>query len=81
MNLSDIAQMAVTNVKTEGKAIVEATVTGVYATDVLQAEGRAEYFLADVAKANGEVVSADRWELVQKGDGMAKTWSVRFFCS
>lgn len=81
MNLSDIKSLAVSNVKTEGKAIVEATVENVYATNVLQAEGRAEKFLDMVARDNGEVVSADRWEVVKRGDGMAETWSIRFFAA
>ena len=81
MNLSDIKELAVSDIKTEGNAIVEATVLNVYANDVLQAEYRAEKFLAMVAKDNGEVVSTDRWETVKAGDGMAETWTIRFFAS
>lgn len=81
VNLNDIAKIRLTDVKTNGKAIVEATVENVYALDVLQAEGRAEYFLAFVAKENGEVVSADRWEVVKAGDGKLETWTIKFTCS
>lgn len=81
MNLSDIKQIRLTNIKTEGKAIVEATVENVYALDVLQAEYRAEKFLALVAKDNGEVVSADRWEVLKAGDGNLETWTIKFTAS
>lgn len=81
MKLEDIKALTLTNVKTEGKAIVEAHVEGVYAVEILQAEGRAEKFLDMVAKDNGEVVSCDRWECLKKGDGMAETWTIRFFCA
>lgn len=81
MNLSDIKQIRLTNIKTEGKAIVEATVENVYALDVLQAEYRAEKFLALVAKDNGEVVSTDRWEVLKAGDGNLETWTIKFTAS
>lgn len=81
MNLSDIKQIRLTDVKTNGKAIVGATVENVYALDVLQAEYRAEKFLALVAKDNGEVVSTDRWEVVKAGDGNLETWTIKFTAS
>lgn len=81
MNLSDIKQIRLTDVKTNGKAIVEATVENVYALDVLQAEYRAEKFLALVAKDSGEVVSTDRWEVVKAGDGNLETWTIKFTAS
>lgn len=81
MKLEDISQIRVTDVKTYGNAVIEATVENIYALDVLQAEYRAETFLAFVAKENGEVVSADRWGVVKAGDGKLETWTIKFTCS
>jgi hypothetical protein len=78
MNLNDIKTIAATNVKVEGKAIVEATIENVYALDTLQAEYRAEVFLSKLAESNGQVNSCDRWELVEAGDGKLKTWTIKF---
>jgi hypothetical protein len=79
MKLEDIAQIRVTDIVTEGSEIVEATVENIYAHDVLQAEYRAETLLNMVASDNGETVKADRWLTVQQGDGMTKTWTIRFY--
>lgn len=79
MKLSDIKQIRVTDLKLEGNEIIEATVENVYATEVLQAEGRAEIFLYAEAERNGQTVKADRWHELKTGDGMAETWSIRFY--
>lgn len=81
MNLSDIKQINVTDVWSEGNAIIEATVENIYALDVLQAEYRAEKAVQGHAKANGQVVSADRWEVVKAGDGNLETWTIKFTAS
>lgn len=81
MKLEDIKTITATNVKVEGKAIVEATIENVYALDVLQAEYRAEVFLSNVADDNKQVNSCDRWELVKAGDGKDGTWTIRFFAA
>lgn len=81
MNLSDIKTIAATNVKVEGKAVIEGTVENVYGVDLLQAEYRAEVFLSKLAADNGQVNSCDRWELVKAGDGMLETWTFRFFAA
>ncbi len=70
--------MFLTNIKTNGNAVTEATVNDVQATDTLQAEYRAEKFLASVAKENGEVVSCDRWEFVEC---IGTTYIIKFTCS
>lgn len=57
--------MYVTHIVTAGKSIQSATVHNVEATDILQAELKAERFLNYIAKESGEVVSTDRWELVE----------------
>jgi hypothetical protein len=79
VKLEDIAQIRVTDIITEGTEIVEATVENIYANDVLQAEYRAETFLNFVAGENGETVRADRWEIVKTGNGMAETWTIKFY--
>jgi hypothetical protein len=81
VKIEDIKTITATNVKVEGKAIVEATIENVYALDVLQAEYRAEVFLSDLADSNEQVNSCDRWELVKAGDGKLETWTVRFFAA
>lgn len=70
--------MFLTDIATEGKAITGATVNDVQGSDVLQAEYRAETFLAFVAKENGEVVSADRWEIVER---TGNTYTIKFTSS
>lgn len=81
MNPSDIKQITVTDVKLFGNAIIEATVSNIYALDTLQAEYRAEVALAAVAKENGQVASCDRWEGLKAGDGKLETWTIKFTCS
>lgn len=79
MNLEDYNKINVTGLKIEGVAIVEATVENVYALNSLQAEYRAEKHLCDVAEDAGQVVSIERWEVIQVGDGQSKPWTVKFF--
>jgi len=78
MNANDLKTIEATDIQTEGNAIVAATVSNVYALDVLQAEYRAERFLSKVATDHGQVNSCDRWELVEAGDGALKTWTIKF---
>jgi hypothetical protein len=79
MNLSAIKTITATEIEIEGTEIIEATIENVYAMDVLQAEYRAETFLASVAESNGQTVKADRWLTVKAGDGMAETWTIKFY--
>jgi hypothetical protein len=79
MKLEDIAKIRVTDIATEGDEIIEATVENIYANDVLQAEYRAETLLNMVASDNGETVKADHWLTVKQGDGMAETWTIKFY--
>lgn len=76
--LEDLKTITATNIKLEGKAVVEATIENVYALDTLQAEYRAEVFLSKLAESMGQVNSCDRWELVKAGDGKLDTWTIKF---
>jgi len=67
--------MAISNIKVEGKAIVDATITNVPGTDGIQAEYYAENFLATVAADSNEVVSCALWSALERtGD----RWVIRF---
>ena len=79
MKLEDIKQIRIIDIAVEGTEIIEATVENIYANDVLQAEYLAETYLAFVAKESGETVKADHWLTVKTGDGMAETWTIKFY--
>lgn len=79
MNINDIKTIAATDIQTNGTEITEATIENIYAMDVLQAEYRAETFLASVAEANGQTVKADHWLELKTGDGMLETWTIKFY--
>lgn len=70
MGISDVVRIA--------NSVQGATVTEVFATNVLQAEFKAEKALDRFAEGKGMVNSCDRWELVERTGNL---YTIKFSCS